>query len=65
MVPITLTEQHKNKDKQSLIQELQAHVKNTTAPYKYPRKVSLSAMIVLLSIDTENFLCFVHTSQAD
>ena len=26
-------------DKESLVKELQDHVKETTAPYKYPRKV--------------------------
>ena len=31
---------HFTGDKELLIKELQDHVKETTAPYKYPRKVS-------------------------
>lgn len=30
---------HFTGDKESLVNELQDHVKETTAPYKYPRKV--------------------------
>ena len=31
---------HFTGDKDTLVKELQDHVKETTAPYKYPRKVS-------------------------
>ena len=34
---IVLTEEYKDKASESLVKELQAHVKKETAPYKYPR----------------------------
>ncbi len=34
---IVLTNQYKNKGTEKLVRELQDYVKNTTAPYKYPR----------------------------
>ena len=37
---VVLSQQCKNQDLESLTDELQNHVKQTTAPYKYPRKVS-------------------------
>ena len=37
---IVLTADYVNHDQQQLIEQLQEHVRNTTAPYKYPRKVS-------------------------
>ncbi|XP_022092529.1 acyl-coenzyme A synthetase ACSM3, mitochondrial-like [Acanthaster planci] len=36
---IVLTEEYKSKDKEQLMKELQEHVKNITAAYKYPRKI--------------------------
>lgn len=36
---IVLTDQYKNKGNAKLIHELQDYVKNTTAPYKYPRRI--------------------------
>ncbi|ODN06082.1 Acyl-coenzyme A synthetase ACSM3, mitochondrial [Orchesella cincta] len=36
---IVLNEQYRNVDKSQLTIEIQTHVKNTTAPYKYPRKI--------------------------
>ncbi|MGI6074335.1 MAG: AMP-binding protein [Fermentimonas sp.] len=36
---IVLAEDYKNKDKKKLTKEIQNHVKNVTAPYKYPRVV--------------------------
>lgn len=36
---VVLTEEHKHKDASTLITDLQDHVKQMTAPYKYPRKV--------------------------
>lgn len=41
---IVLSEKYKNvlgneKKEKDLIENLQTHVKNTTAPYKYPRKI--------------------------
>lgn len=36
---IVLTEQYKNHNLDELVKELQTHVKNTTAPYKYPRVI--------------------------
>lgn len=36
---IVLTADYVNHDQQQLIEQLQEHVRNTTAPYKYPRKV--------------------------
>lgn len=35
------TEKYKTRDEGELRKELQEHVKSTTAPYKYPRKVGL------------------------
>ena len=37
---IVRAESYRDAEKDSLIKELQEHVKTTTAPYKYPRKVS-------------------------
>jgi len=34
-------------DPVSLVAEIQDHVKRTTAPYKYPRKVPAPKMIIL------------------
>ncbi|KAK7084933.1 Acyl-coenzyme A synthetase acsm3, mitochondrial [Halocaridina rubra] len=36
---VVLTDEYKNKNQDLLIKELQDHVKLTTAPYKYPRKI--------------------------
>ena len=36
---IVLTEEYRGKDPKELIKEIQAYVKETTAPYKYPRVV--------------------------
>ena len=36
---VTLTDNHTGGDTGALTEELQNHVKNITAPYKYPRKV--------------------------
>jgi len=38
---VVLTSDYVNQDQQQLIEQLQAHVRDTTAPYKYPRKVSI------------------------
>jgi len=34
---IILSKEYKNKADEKLVKEIQAHVKNVTAPYKYPR----------------------------
>ncbi len=39
---IVLTAQYKNKGDKKLIRELQDYVKNTTAPYKYPRIIEFA-----------------------
>ncbi|KAL6467870.1 hypothetical protein MHYP_G00235470 [Metynnis hypsauchen] len=36
---VVLTPEYKSRDQNELIRELQTHVKNVTAPYKYPRKI--------------------------
>ena len=36
-----LTEEYKSHNPDQLVTELQAHVKKVTAPYKYPRKVTV------------------------
>jgi acetyl-CoA synthetase len=36
---IVLTEEYRDKNSKELIKEIQTHVKETTAPYKYPRVV--------------------------
>jgi len=37
---VVLSADYVNQDRPQLIEQLQEHVRNTTAPYKYPRKVS-------------------------
>jgi len=37
---IVLTADYASHDQQQLIEQLQEHARNATAPYKYPRKVS-------------------------
>lgn len=34
-----LTEEYRHRDDEKLMKEIQHHVKETTAPYKYPRVV--------------------------
>ena len=36
---VVLKDDHKHRDHDELMEELQNHVRNSTAPYKYPRKV--------------------------
>ena len=36
---IVLTKEYKDKGDEKLVKELQEHVKNQTAPYKYPRVI--------------------------
>ena len=43
---VTLTEPFKMADKEQLAKELQEHTKKVTAPYKYPRKVNLSVVLL-------------------
>lgn len=38
---VVLTPEYVSHDPEEVIKELQDHVKKVTAPYKYPRKVSL------------------------
>lgn len=47
---IVLAEEYKHQQASILIAELQDHVKRTTAPYKYPRKVmqSFTSLITIL-----------------
>ena len=43
---VTLTESFKMADKEQLANELQEHTKKVTAPYKYPRKVRFSFVLM-------------------
>ena len=53
---VVLSEAFQNEDKEKLAVELQDHVKHTTAPYKYPRKVTTRSLIFVIihprNIDT-------------
>ena len=38
---VVLTQKYRNHNKHKLSKEIQDHVKTITAPYQYPRKVSI------------------------
>ncbi|XP_036597561.1 acyl-coenzyme A synthetase ACSM1, mitochondrial-like [Trichosurus vulpecula] len=42
---VVLTPEFRDHDRDQLVQELQQHVKNVTAPYKYPRKVEFVSVL--------------------
>ena len=44
---VVLSPEYLANDRQKLTEELQAHVRNMTAPYKYPRKVRSLAVSAL------------------
>ena len=57
---IVLTEQYKQLDKETLIRDIQNHVKSVTAPYKYPRKVSSPFCPSFVSDSFEEMECHSH-----
>lgn len=44
---IVLSHDYKSHDQEQLKKEIQEHVKKITAPYKYPRKVSILIMMTI------------------
>lgn len=47
---IVLNPDYKSHDQEQLIKEIQEHVKKTTAPYKYPRKVGILIITNICSV---------------
>ncbi len=61
MAVIMLTKSYKTADEATLIKELQEHVKKTTAPYKYPRKVGSIIYYAICRKHNLLVLCLVNT----
>ena len=59
---VVLSEHFKDADRDQLSSELQQHVKTSTAPYKYPRKVCLYHRYMLCCFEyiTKIFIYFTH-----
>ena len=47
----------KSDDKEALARDIQEHVKQTTAPYKYPRKVNISWTLETKTVASFNAVC--------
>lgn len=56
---IVLNADYKSHDQERLKKEIQEHVKRTTAPYKYPRKVSILIMMPICFIGSGDFQLFL------
>jgi hypothetical protein len=52
---VVRTEEYADADEEALIKELQDHTKQTTAPYKYPRKVGSSGRHIINSVAASTF----------
>lgn len=53
---VMLTESYQSADKEKLVIELQEHAKNVTAPYKYPRKVSIHMFRCAINVSVHKLM---------